>query len=353
MTQAAFTASNEFPYGLNIHLALDIQSMKVEYLHPKFSWILQDVNTDLDLATLKQLIKPDFIANLEEKFKDFTAGSFTGSVITCFKNQRWLRIIPHGGIKPELTVLYATLEDVTNEMSNDGMLVKYANKKNSILHMLAHDLRGPLGVASALLATMLDPANPNQDVKVSYLSKILAQSVNLIDDLTNREQLDAMEVMLCKKQLNVVKILADYMEECWRSGQLSEREFEFRCDVEEIYIELDNSKFMQVINNVISNALKFTHPGGKIVLGITETDAAVEIRVTDDGIGIPEDLLPVIFEKYTPAARPGLNGEPTIGLGMSIMKLIIEWHEGSIRCESEEGKGTTIFITLPKESGNA
>ncbi|RZM27725.1 MAG: HAMP domain-containing histidine kinase [Pedobacter sp.] len=353
MTISKFTEPNDFPYGLNIHFAIDVTSMDVKFLHPGFSWILQDVKTDPDLATLKQLIKPDFIPTVEEKFADFIAGRFTGSVIICFKNQRWLRITPHTASKPGDPVLYATLEDITNEMSNDGMLVKYANKKNSILHMLAHDLRGPLGVASALLATMLDPANPNQDVKVSYLSKILAQSVNLIDDLTNREQLDAMEVMLHKKQLNIVKILADYMEECFRSGQLSEREFEFRCDAEEIYIELDNSKFMQVINNVISNALKFTHPGGKIVLAITETDAAVEIKVTDDGIGIPEHLLPVIFEKYTPAARPGLNGEPTIGLGMSIMKLIIDWHEGSVRCESVEGKGTTIFIMLPKESGNA
>ncbi|WP_227006387.1 sensor histidine kinase [Rufibacter latericius] len=112
---------------------------------------------------------------------------------------------------------------------------------------------------------------------------------------------------------------------------------------------MDEYKFSQVVNNLFSNAIKFTEDDGVIAIDLTERDGSVLITVQDDGVGIPEKFQGELFEKFTRARRPGLRGEPTTGLGMSIIKTIVEWHGGTIRFESEEGKGSTFYIELPKE----
>ena len=107
---------------------------------------------------------------------------------------------------------------------------------------------------------------------------------------------------------------------------------------------------MQVLTNLISNALKFTPDMGNISITLTDQDKDILITVRDTGVGIPKDLQPYLFEKFTRAGRPGIKGEPSIGLGMSITKTIIDWHNGQIWFESEENKGTTFYIKIPKYS---
>jgi two-component system sensor histidine kinase VicK len=114
-------------------------------------------------------------------------------------------------------------------------------------------------------------------------------------------------------------------------------------------VEADEVKFMQVINNLISNAIKFTHDGGIITIRIEEKKNLILISIQDNGIGIPEHLQDGLFEKFTKARRPGIKGEPSVGLGMSISKTIVEWHKGRMWFESKEHKGTTFYIELPKE----
>jgi two-component system sensor histidine kinase VicK len=80
-----------------------------------------------------------------------------------------------------------------------------------------------------------------------------------------------------------------------------------------------------------------------------EEAGTVRITIQDNGIGIPKKYHACLFDKFTKARRPGLRQEPTTGLGMSIIKTIIDWHKGKIRFESEENKGTTFFVEVPKE----
>lgn len=94
----------------------------------------------------------------------------------------------------------------------------------------------------------------------------------------------------------------------------------------EIYAEVDDTKFFQVINNLISHSIRFTHENGNIIIWIEELDDSILIIVKDDGIGIPEDLQPYIYDKFTPACRPGLKEEPPIDMGMYIIKRLIELH---------------------------
>ena len=345
--------TSELPFGPNIHFAYQISSGQIRFIHHSLSWISDGAHEAVDISHIKSQVQQDQIPLILSAFEKFLQGTFTGSVSICLETrvgEKWIEITPFLAQINDEELLLATVEDVTATAQNDGVLIKYANQKNSILHMLAHDLRGPLGAARAVVQTIREENNHGLEIKTDHIASIIAQSINLIDDLIQRELLEATEVSLVKKNLNIVKIVNDYMDECRRSNELSDRIFEFHSTSEEILIELDNSKFMQVINNLISNALKFTKSRGHISVSISETESTVNLSVKDDGIGIPQHLIPVLFDKFTPAARMGLDGEPTIGLGMSITKMIIEWHQGTISCQSTEGIGTVISIILPKVS---
>lgn len=104
---------------------------------------------------------------------------------------------------------------------------------------------------------------------------------------------------------------------------------------------------MQVINNLLSNALKFTPDDGEIKVVLSKAGDKVRMVVADTGIGIPEKFKAELFEKFSSARRTGIKGEDSVGLGMYITKTIVNWHHGEIWFESEEGKGTTFYVEIP------
>ena len=104
-----------------------------------------------------------------------------------------------------------------------------------------------------------------------------------------------------------------------------------------------------ILNNLMSNALKFTKDSGVISLKVKQQPNSILFVFADNGIGIPKKQQKHIFKKFSKAGRPGLNGETSVGLGLNIVKTIVKWHKGNIWFESEENKGTTFFIEIPKK----
>lgn len=239
--------------------------------------------------------------------------------------------------------------DVTAEVNNLDTYKKYANKKNSILHILAHDLSGYLAIAHT--ATELlnrSTHDPGMRDLIDTVSKITKQSVTLIKDLTRREFLETADVELVKERVDIVQKLRDYMEETQRSEPLTRRNFSFTSSHDHIFIRLDEAKFFQIVNNLVSNALKFTHENGNISVHAEDRDTSVVFSFTDDGVGIPQEMHKTLFEQFTSARRAGLRGEPSGGLGLSIVKTIIDWHQGKIWLDTKKTAGTTFYIEIPK-----
>jgi len=114
-------------------------------------------------------------------------------------------------------------------------------------------------------------------------------------------------------------------------------------------IEGNNNKLLRIMNNLISNAVKFTPEGGKVVVTQQPVDDhdKVAILVKDNGLGIPEKMMPKLFERFTKASRRGTAGEPGTGLGMSIAKQLVDQHGGTIEVESTEGEGTCFTLVFP------
>jgi signal transduction histidine kinase len=111
---------------------------------------------------------------------------------------------------------------------------------------------------------------------------------------------------------------------------------------------INKLKFSRVIDNLITNAIKFTSENGKIDIGLNDKENEILLSIRDSGIGIPEQLKEGIFTPFSKSGRPGTHNEQSNGLGLSIVKNIVESHKGKIWFESFVGKGTTFYISLPK-----
>lgn len=262
---------------------------------------------------------------------------------------KWLVMNPHLYSSETGNYIIAYMRDITAEADNLNTMKKYANKKNAIFNMLSHDLRGPLGIArtvTQVLDRKID--DPQTRSMAQTISRILEQSLSMINDLLGREFMETVDAALVKKRVDIAKKLKDYIEECQRSGGLNNKIFQFSSSHDSIYINLDESKFMQVINNLFTNSLKFTNDDGTISLRVEDKDKSVLFTFSDNGIGIPSHLQHTIFDQFTDARRKGLNNEPTSGLGLSIVKTLVDWHNGKIWFESKEGEGTTFFVEIPR-----
>jgi signal transduction histidine kinase len=122
---------------------------------------------------------------------------------------------------------------------------------------------------------------------------------------------------------------------------------EFEDLEEEATIFMDEKAIRRSLEQLLSNAIKFSNPDGVVIVKLVKYANVVNISVSDSGIGIPKKLRPYIFNKFSKATRRGTEGEESSGLGLYLAKKIVERHQGSIWYESEEGQGSNFFINLP------
>jgi two-component system sensor histidine kinase VicK len=192
-----------------------------------------------------------------------------------------------------------------------------------------------------------------QDAHVSELIEVIhrmaAGGVHLIREFIKQEFLESAQVTLLKNRVDLVERLHLLIGQYQQSQLQLAKTFTLEASSPAIFVSLDQDKFLQVVNNLVSNAIKFTPDEGHIRVCLEEKDQTVLLTVTDDGIGIPPAMQEGLFDKFTKARRPGIRGEESVGLGMSIIKTIVKWHGGNIWFKSQEHKGTTFYVEIPKE----
>jgi two-component system, OmpR family, sensor histidine kinase VicK len=337
----------------NANFVFDLDAKQLVYVNHAFKVLTGVDNENLSAPAMLKLVHPEDREHLISNFRQLLDGVNKPTIEFRLQmngnDEKWIRLTPFLFSPDSGKSIVAYASDVTADLHNLHTMKKYANKKNSVLSILSHDLRGPLGIANNVTQVLNRKVEDPQLVElIKTVSKILSQCIDLIGDLTGREFLETTGVELVKQRINIAVKLKEYMEEAQKSVALTKRTFNFSSSDESIFINLDESKFMQIINNLITNSLKFTKDDGIISLSVKEQHYSVLFTFSDNGIGIPKQFHASIFDKFTEARRKGLKGEPTVGLGLSIVKLIVEWHKGKIWFESEEGQGSTFYIEIPK-----
>ncbi|MBB5394763.1 PAS domain-containing sensor histidine kinase [Mucilaginibacter sp. AK015] len=331
----------------------NINTGKFIYANPAFASLVGANYDELTPNHLSEIIHPEDRVYAQKALADVlghTLANYVQLRILVNKEIKWVRITAsQDKDKTGDMLLYGNVADITSELQNQLGFEKYANKKDAILNILAHDLAGPLSVinmlGSSLRSSIHDPADITQ---IDNIIKINTQAIALIREFTAREFLETADITLAKKRVNIAQKVREYVEEYQKSITDIKRTFNFFTSAENIFINVDEPKFFQILNNLTTNALKFTSDNGVITVSVIDKGDVVQFSVKDDGIGIPEKYRDILFDKFTDASRKGLQGEPTIGLGMYVIKNIIDWHNGTLWVNSTENKGTTIFFELPK-----
>lgn len=339
-----------------IVFAYDIAANQFSRLNPAFEkiWGRTTKSVQTKPVSLLKMIHPDDKLHVQHVYEELIDGAIIKNLEFRIqlrnRTERWLYVQPLLLEDEQVIIGYA--DDITASKQYNDTLKKFSDKKNSILNILSHDLAGPLSMIQSLSKALVEDlkANDLQEVQkiIDLIEKSSQQGIQLIQEFIKQEFLESSNAELIKRRVDLVAALKTIMEEYQQARQITNKTFYFESASDHIYLDLDDSKFMQVINNLLSNAIKFTPDGGEITVALAEKEATVLITVADNGVGIPAKHHASLFEKFTRARRPGIKGEPSVGLGMSIIKTIVEWHHGQIWFESQENKGTTFYIELPK-----
>ena len=309
------------------------------------SFEIQDISEEVvgNLNGKNAIFKSSYIPYTDDE----TGENCVLSIKIDITRQKWIE----EEIKSLNTELEQRVQTRTNEIEEKTKeLIKLDKVKDDILNIVAHDLRSPL--MSILGSTQIiklknSDLNPENEKLLEHINLSCKTMDNLINDLLDVSKIESDNYRLVLEKVELNSILNDI--EIHFDSLFKRKDITFHLfSVENIYLMLHKERFWQVIQNLISNAIKFTNQGGEISLKVVDEIDNVKLHIKDNGIGISEDYLDILFEKFTPASRKGTEGEHSTGLGMSICKRILELHHGNINVQSIIGEGTEFIITLPK-----
>ncbi len=245
----------------------------------------------------------------------------------------------HKNVRLQNEQLQQTLEEL--EYANQNIV--------RIMRIMAHDLRNPLSGMIGLANTMAE--DETVDEKKHMLRLIEAtgvHSLDMINELLTSGLADENEPLV-KHPLDIKELLCDSVELLRFKAAEKNQQIIFESLNVPIIATVNHEKIWRVFNNLIVNAIKFSHKGGIIKVSIYENadKKTVLISVADNGIGIPDKDKERIFEMFTSAKRVGTDGEQPFGLGLSISKRVIEYHNGKLWVENNAGQGSVFYIELP------
>ncbi|MEK3955595.1 cell wall metabolism sensor histidine kinase WalK [Psychrobacillus sp. FSL K6-1464] len=213
---------------------------------------------------------------------------------------------------------------------------------------VSHELRTPLTTMSSYLEALADGAWQDEEIAPSFLQVTQTETqrmIRLVNDLLQLSKMDSRDYDLNREIVNFNQFFNRIIDrfELSKSDHVS---FVRILSDNAYYVDIDTDKLTQVIDNIISNAIKYSPDGGNIRFGVVVSDSILKVMISDDGMGIPSENVDRVFDRFYRVDRARARSMGGTGLGLAIAREMIEAHGGKIWAESDEGKGTTIFFTL-------
>lgn len=215
---------------------------------------------------------------------------------------------------------------------------------------VSHELKTPLSCVKVTAEALIDGIAANDMERTQYLEKIVTETdrmSRLVHDITDTEQLESGKMFIKQERLDLKALLckqADKIELLLKKKNLS---LLLRLETDKRYVLGDGDRFEQVLDNLLSNAIRHTPPSSRIGLSLTEKDNWLQISVSDQGEGIAEEELPLIWERFYRADKSRNRSTGGSGLGLSISRGLVEAMGGTTSVESKKGEGTTFIIRMP------
>lgn len=246
--------------------------------------------------------------------------------------------------------------DVTERKRAEEQLRKLAAelseadyRKDVFLATLAHELRNPLApIRNGLEVIKLAEANGMVEQARTMMERQLMQLIRLVDDLLDISRVTQGKLALRRERLEMGGVIDDALETSRPLIEQAGHELMVSMPDEPIFLTGDATRLAQVVSNLLTNSAKYTHQGGHIRLIVRRDAEAVVISVADDGIGIPPAMLDKVFVMFTQVDRTLERTTGGLGIGLSLVKGLVEMHGGTIKAKSDgEGKGSEFVVRLP------
>jgi PAS domain S-box-containing protein len=306
---------------------------------------------------LDVLIPERFVEIHHQHVRDFTDGSAAartmGERLSVFGRRKDGSEFPAEAAISKLALdgrrlFTVVLRDVTEQKRLEREREAAIERRDDVLGIVAHDLRNPLGtilmLASLLKKRGSEPVGPSQRT-AEAIERATSRMDRLIQDLLDVTRMDAGKLTVEPDCVSVLQIISESVD--GEKGLASYASVEIDLEVAPNLpcVRADRHRLVQILENLISNSVKFTKPGGRITVGAMPEAGDVLFWIKDTGIGVAAENLPHLFDRFWQVSRE--ESRRGLGLGLPIVKGLVEAHGGHIWVESTLGEGTTVFFTLP------
>lgn len=245
--------------------------------------------------------------------------------------------------------LVVVLHDTTEQEKEE-------RERRLFVSNVSHELRTPLTSVKSYLEA-LDEGALKEDIAPSFIKVSLDETnrmMRMISDLLNLSRIDNQVTALAVEMTNFTAFMTSILNRfdlVRNQNTVSGKSYEIIRDypITSVWLEIDNDKMTQVIENILNNAIKYSPDGGKIRVKMKTTESQLIISISDQGLGIPKKDLPLIFDRFYRVDKARSRAQGGTGLGLAIAKEIVKQHNGFIWAKSDYGKGSTFTIVLPYE----
>jgi len=285
---------------------------------------------------------------IEIRFRHFKTGearwmSYKVLVLTDSDNQP----VALATVSQDITERRQLLDDLQRLAAD---LSAADQRKNEFLATLAHELRNPLAPMSNMLEVVKRSGNDGEIVKRAHetLERQLNQMIRLVDDLLDLNRVTHDRLDLRRGEVELSAVIQQAVEVARPLCDAADQELIVALPEEPVYLNADRARLAQVFGNLLNNSCKYTRPNGTIALTAKRVDDDVVVTVKDNGAGIPADKIDSIFDMFMQVDRTAEHSQGGLGIGLTLVKRLVEMHGGSIEARSEgEGLGSEFIVRLP------
>ncbi|HAQ9769429.1 TPA: cell wall metabolism sensor histidine kinase WalK [Enterococcus faecium] len=243
--------------------------------------------------------------------------------------------------------LVAVLHDVTEQEKTE-------RERREFVSNVSHELRTPLTSMRSYIEALSEGAWKDEEVAPNFLKVTLDETdrmIRMINDLLNLSRMDTGNTQLQLEYVNFNELVNFVLDRFDMMVGNQEKNYKIRREFtqRDLWVEVDTDKIIQVVDNIMNNAIKYSPDGGTITCRLLETHNNVVLSITDQGLGIPKKDLNRVFERFYRVDKARARAQGGTGLGLAISREVIKAHRGAIWAESKEGKGSTFYISLPYE----
>jgi signal transduction histidine kinase len=248
------------------------------------------------------------------------------------------------------------IEKLVKELKESQEKLEENKHKLEFFANIAHEFKTPLNILMGAMQLIemytLNGSIIDTEKKLKKYMKTMKQNalrlLKLINNIIDMTKIEANDISMELHNYDVVTIVGNVVQSMAVYARVKSIDIVFNSEIKEKLIACDADKIERIVLNLLSNALKFTDKNGKIIVNINSYGNKVYISVEDDGIGIPEDKLKLIFQRFRQGDKSFTRNREGSGIGLSIVKALVEMHDGSITVESKYKKGSKFIVELPE-----